>query len=242
MNAGDDCRDASRLSSRNSHRPLLRSCTVSGQPSLSGPGRMRANAGFAEDQHIVQELDALDAVHLGFGLPGELANIPVRLGNVLIGPAPAGLQYSNICFSRSAADISSWPQADIKMAPRNVCLRQKSGHRSTLAHQTRFYDCTPVGFSDAAGRRLPAEVTQPQHCGRLATRDNAESTCRMVRGGSGSPVAATLHVMPNPKKPAPMMALQCGRPRRREAAAFHSGRHSRRPQARTCGSLIELFW
>jgi hypothetical protein len=57
--------------------------------------RSAANAGAAEDQRIVQELDALDAVHLGFGLPGEFANIPARLGNVLIGPAPAGLEHRN---------------------------------------------------------------------------------------------------------------------------------------------------
>jgi hypothetical protein len=35
-----------------------------------------ADACTAQHQHIVQKFDALDAIHLGCGQPGELADIP----------------------------------------------------------------------------------------------------------------------------------------------------------------------
>ena len=57
--------------------------------------RSTAHPGAAQNQDIVQKLHALDAVHFRFGLPGELADIPTRLGNIFVVPTLAGLHHAD---------------------------------------------------------------------------------------------------------------------------------------------------
>jgi hypothetical protein len=53
--------------------------------------RPATDTGPAEDQHIVEELDPLDPVELGFGKPEEAGKVPLALRQVVVVPAPTGL-------------------------------------------------------------------------------------------------------------------------------------------------------
>ena len=57
--------------------------------------RSTADARAAQDQHVVEELDALDAIHLGLRQPGELADVPAGLGRLIVRPSSAGLEYAD---------------------------------------------------------------------------------------------------------------------------------------------------
>ena len=56
--------------------------------------RTAAHAGAGQDQHVAQRVDALNPEAAQPRCPQELAQIPRRLGEVLVGEAPARLQYA----------------------------------------------------------------------------------------------------------------------------------------------------
>jgi hypothetical protein len=66
--------------------------------------RAAAHACAREYEHIIQVLHPLDPIHLCRGRPEKVRQIPLRLRNVFVLPAPTGLQNVGcILFFRTDA-------------------------------------------------------------------------------------------------------------------------------------------
>ena len=57
--------------------------------------RPAAHPGAGQDHHVAQQVDALDAVAAQLRRPQELAQVPGRLGELVVGEAPAGLEHAD---------------------------------------------------------------------------------------------------------------------------------------------------
>ena len=57
--------------------------------------RAAADAGTAQDQHVVEVLDPLDPVQLRAREPQEARQVPLGLRDVLVAPAPAGFHHAD---------------------------------------------------------------------------------------------------------------------------------------------------
>lgn len=57
--------------------------------------RAAAHPGAGQDHHVAQRVDPLDAIAAQPRRPQELAQVPGRLGKLLVGEAPPGLQHAH---------------------------------------------------------------------------------------------------------------------------------------------------
>ena len=77
--------------------------------------RSATDAGAGQDHHVAQQVDALDAVHAQFRRPQELAQIPRRLGEILVGEPPTGLENSDavaLLGEPQRGDTAAEPRTD----------------------------------------------------------------------------------------------------------------------------------
>ena len=77
--------------------------------------RAAADTRAGEDQHVVEVLDPLDAVQLRRREPQEVRQVPLRLRDVLVLPAPAGFHDADpvaLLRGTQRGDAAAEPRAD----------------------------------------------------------------------------------------------------------------------------------
>jgi hypothetical protein len=96
--------------------------------------RAAADTGPREHDDVVEVADPLDAEELQLGLPGELPDVPVRLGQILVAPALACLHDADpiALFDRAhGSDAATEAGADDDYVVVEAIFRHQYHHFNT---------------------------------------------------------------------------------------------------------------